>query len=38
MAIRNTDNVNVRELIVDVFIEDQESQALATMTGYMAKL
>jgi general secretion pathway protein I len=38
MAIRNTDNVNVRELIVDVFIEDQESQALASMTGYMAKL
>jgi len=38
MAIKKTDNTNIRELLVDVYVEGQENQALASMTGYMAKL
>ena len=38
MQISKTDNVNVRRLVVDVYADDDDRQALASMTGYLGRL
>jgi general secretion pathway protein I len=38
MSIQKTDDSNMRRLTVDVFADDDDSQVLASMTGFMAKL
>lgn len=38
MTIQKTDDSNMRRLTVDVFVDDDDSQVLASMTGFMARL
>lgn len=38
MKIQKTDDANVRRLDIDVFLEEDDSQALASMTGFLGKL
>jgi general secretion pathway protein I len=38
LDIQNTDDENVRRLSVDVYAEDDERQALASVTGFLGKL
>ncbi len=38
MQIKKTPNVNIRELIVDVYTDDDDGQSLVTMTGYLGNL
>jgi len=38
MSIKKTDDKDMRRITVDVFLADDDSQIMASMTGFMAKL
>lgn len=38
LKIQKTDDANVRRLDIDVYSEDDDSQSLASMTGFLGKL